>query len=243
MTRPSPADYAEYRYIKANDVRYLPPNRHAHGRTVKRRIKIWRSPCPWRRPSARCGRRCRKTTVYATIFSFERPRSRSISTERRGRSLARRGATPRSSSPWPPPCQPLGLHARHLVFHINTEMFLAIRIPFMVVLHKFDRNASTQLVLAQSTPHSARRQRPLGCSPMRWSPCRPPSKTGVANSHPKVIVGGSIIDPEHVRELAVRSRQRRRVFRQRFFRLPAGSDDCEQERRRPNRNRRDECRK
>ena len=51
------------------------------------------------------------------------------------------------------------------------------------------------------------------------------------------------LNREHVRELAVRSRQRRRAFRQRFLRLSAGSDDCEQERRRPNRNRRDERRK
>ncbi len=42
-----------------------------------------------------------KRRWYATIFSFDRPRSRSISTERRGRSLSQAGFTPRSSSPWP----------------------------------------------------------------------------------------------------------------------------------------------
>ena len=48
-----------------------------------------------------------KRRWYATIFSFERPRSRSISTERCGRSLSQAGFTPRSSSPWPLPCRPL----------------------------------------------------------------------------------------------------------------------------------------
>ena len=38
-----------------------------------------------------------KRRWYATIFSFDRPRSRSISTERRGRSLSRARFTPRSS--------------------------------------------------------------------------------------------------------------------------------------------------
>ena len=42
-----------------------------------------------------------KRRWYATIFSFDRPRSRSISTERRGGSLSQAGFTPRSSSPWP----------------------------------------------------------------------------------------------------------------------------------------------
>ena len=46
-----------------------------------------------------------KRRRYATIFSFDRPRSRSTSTERRGRSRA--GAPPRILSPWPPSCQPL----------------------------------------------------------------------------------------------------------------------------------------
>ena len=48
-----------------------------------------------------------KRRWYATIFSFDRPRSRSISTERRGGSLSRAGFTPRSSSPWPLSCRPL----------------------------------------------------------------------------------------------------------------------------------------
>jgi len=38
-----------------------------------------------------------KRRWYATILSFDRPRSRSISTERRGRSLSRARFTPRSS--------------------------------------------------------------------------------------------------------------------------------------------------
>jgi len=49
-----------------------------------------------------------KRRSYATIFSFDRPRSRSISTERRGGSLSQAGFTPRSSArPWPPPYRPL----------------------------------------------------------------------------------------------------------------------------------------
>jgi hypothetical protein len=113
MTRPSPADYAEYRYIRANDVRYLPPNRHAQGRTVKSRIKTFLADGVSRaRPAHGAGPRpvglgVGKRRWYATIFSFDRPRSRSTSTERRGRSLSRAGATPRSSSPWLPSCQPL----------------------------------------------------------------------------------------------------------------------------------------
>src|SRR5580693_10702067 len=41
MTRPSPADYAEYRYITAHDVRYCHLTGHSEGRTVKRRIKTF----------------------------------------------------------------------------------------------------------------------------------------------------------------------------------------------------------
>jgi hypothetical protein len=49
-----------------------------------------------------------KRRWYATIFSFDRPRSRSISTERRGGPLSQAGFTSRSSArPWPPPCRPL----------------------------------------------------------------------------------------------------------------------------------------
>ena len=78
---------------------------------------------------------------------------------------ALRPRAPRPANRWssraPPRCSPRPF----LRFHINTVLLLVIRIPFMVVLHKFDRNASTRLMLAQSTLHSARRQRPLGCSP------------------------------------------------------------------------------
>ena len=172
MTRHSPADYAEYRYIKANDVRYLPPNRHAQGRTVKRRIKIWRSPCPWRGlgplwasvsendggtrlsfPSRDPGREVFQPNVVVGLWHegapLRAPRPRGLSPANRWSSRA------------PPRCSPRPF----LRFHINTVLLLVIRIPFMVVLHKFDRNASTQLVLALSTLHSARRRRPLGCSP------------------------------------------------------------------------------
>src|SRR5208337_2594892 len=49
-----------------------------------------------------------KRRLYATIFSFDRPRSLSISTERRGGSLSQAGFTPRSSArPWPLLCRPL----------------------------------------------------------------------------------------------------------------------------------------
>jgi hypothetical protein len=49
-----------------------------------------------------------KRRWYATIFSFDRPRSRSISTEHRRRSLSRAGSTPCTrSSPEPLPCRPL----------------------------------------------------------------------------------------------------------------------------------------
>jgi hypothetical protein len=46
-----------------------------------------------------------KRRWYATIFSVDRPRSRSISAERRSRSLSRAGSTPRSSPPWSPSCR------------------------------------------------------------------------------------------------------------------------------------------
>ena len=49
-----------------------------------------------------------KRRWYATILSFDRPRSRSVSTERHGRSLSRAGFTLRSSArPWPLPWQSL----------------------------------------------------------------------------------------------------------------------------------------
>ena len=76
-----------------------------------------------------------------------------------------RAPGPRPVDRWtsraPPRCSPQPF----LRFHISTVLFLAIRIRFVAVPHEFDRNASTRLVLAQSTLHSARRQRPLGCSP------------------------------------------------------------------------------
>ena len=82
-----------------------------------------------------------KRRWYATIFSFDRPRSRSISTERRGGSLSQAGFTPRSSSPWPLPCRPLRwsspapppcssrpfLH----MFHPSVVLFMTTRIAFV----------------------------------------------------------------------------------------------------------------
>jgi len=179
MTRPSPADYAEYRYIRANDVRYLPPNRHAQGRTVKSRIKtfladgvlalalpmaaglgpLWASVSEsdggtrLSFPSRDPGREVFQPNVVVGLWHEGAPL----------RAPRPRGPRPanRWSSRAPPRCSPRPF----LRFHINTVLLLVIRIPFMVVLHKFDRNASTRLMLAQSTLHSARRQRPLGCSP------------------------------------------------------------------------------
>jgi hypothetical protein len=73
-------------------------------------------------------------------------------TERRGRSLSQVGATRCSSSRWPQSCRSLVftraasvITRPFLRFHINTMLLLAIRIPFRVVPHKFDRNASTRL--------------------------------------------------------------------------------------------------
>jgi hypothetical protein len=112
-----------------------------------------------------------KRRWYATIFSFERPRSRSISTERRGRSVSRTAATPRSSSPWPPSCRPLVSRATSVFtpavprLHINEVSFMQYTHRLYGVPLKFDRNASTRLVLAQSILHSAIRQRPRGRSP------------------------------------------------------------------------------
>jgi hypothetical protein len=70
-----------------------------------------------------------KRRWYATIFSFDKPRSRSISTERRGRSLSRAGPTPRSSSP-SLPCRPLvftcasSVSSRPFlpIFHVNVAL-------------------------------------------------------------------------------------------------------------------------
>ena len=103
-----------------------------------------------------------KRRWYATIFSFDSPRSRSISTERRSRPLSRAGFTPRSSSPRPLPCRPLVFtRADSSVFipavppHVscqcdavydNTHRLYGV--PF-----KFDRNASAGL----RVPRIARR--------------------------------------------------------------------------------------
>ena len=91
-----------------------------------------------------------KRRWYATIFSFDRPRSRSVSTERRGRSLSQAGFTSRSSSPWSLPCRPLVFTRASSVFipavpsHIarqcgavcdNTHRLYGVPL-------KFDRNAS-----------------------------------------------------------------------------------------------------
>ena len=178
MTRPSPADYAEYRYIRANDVRYLPPNRHAQGRTVKSRIKTFLADgvlalaLPMAPglgplgsvsesdggtrlsfPSTDPGRGVHQPNVVVGLCHGRAPL----------RALRPRGSRPanRWSSRAPPRCSPQPF----LRFHISTVLFLAIRIRFVAVPHEFDRNGSTRLVLAQSTLHSARRQRPLGCSP------------------------------------------------------------------------------
>ena len=85
-----------------------------------------------------------KRRWYATIFSFDRPRSRSISTERRGRSLSRAGFTPRSSSPWPLSCRPLVftradsfvfiLAVPPQLFHVSALQCMTTRIAFMVYL-------------------------------------------------------------------------------------------------------------
>jgi hypothetical protein len=79
-----------------------------------------------------------KRRWYATIFSFDKPRSRSISTERRGRSLSRAGPTPRSSSP-SLPCRPLvftcasSVSSRQFLplFQVNVALLKTTRIAFM----------------------------------------------------------------------------------------------------------------
>src|SRR5271166_3042376 len=66
-----------------------------------------------------------KRRWYATIFSCDRPRSRRISTERRGRSLSRAGFTPRSS-PRPEPC-PAGRWSSHTLPPCSSRPFLRLR--------------------------------------------------------------------------------------------------------------------
>ena len=181
MTRPSPADYAEYRYIRANDVRYLPPNRHAQGRTVKSRIKTFLADgvlalaLPMAPGLGPLGSVSESDGGTRLSFPSLTDPGRGVHQPNVVVGLCHgRAATPRSFRPccgsrpanrWssraPPRCSPQPL----LRFHISTVLFLAIRIRFVAVPHEFDRNASTRLVLAQSTLHSARRQRPLGCSP------------------------------------------------------------------------------
>ncbi len=94
-----------------------------------------------------------KRRWYATIFSFDRPRSRSISTERRGRSLSGAGSTPRLSSPWPLPCRPLIFTRASSVFipvvpsHFSRQccaVYDNTHRPYGVPLD-FDRNASAGL--------------------------------------------------------------------------------------------------
>jgi hypothetical protein len=83
-----------------------------------------------------------KRRWYATIFSFDRPRSRSMSTERRGGSLSRAGFTPRSSSLWPLPWQslvfthasPVFIPAVPSMFNVNAVLFMTTRIAFMAYL-------------------------------------------------------------------------------------------------------------
>jgi hypothetical protein len=86
-----------------------------------------------------------KRRWYATIFSFDRPWSRSISTERRRRFPSWAGFTPRSSSPWPLPC-------RALVFTRASSVFIPAVPPIFTSMRcthrlygvplKFDWNAS-----------------------------------------------------------------------------------------------------
>jgi hypothetical protein len=84
-----------------------------------------------------------KRRWYATIFSFDRPRSRRISTERRGGSLSQAGFPPRSSSPWPLPCRslvftradfPEFIPAAPPMFHVNAGPFMPTRTAFMAYL-------------------------------------------------------------------------------------------------------------
>ena len=107
-----------------------------------------RSPPHYRRrrsvPPPSVGVGIGKRRWYATIFSLDRPRSRSISTERRGMSLSRAGFTPRSSSPWPLSCRPLVFTRADSsvfiptvppeLFHVSTVTLMTTRIVLMVYL-------------------------------------------------------------------------------------------------------------
>jgi hypothetical protein len=59
-----------------------------------------------------------KRRWYATIFSFDRPRSRSVSTERHGRSLSRAGFTLHSSG------RPGPLSSQSLIFTHASSVFI-----------------------------------------------------------------------------------------------------------------------
>ena len=126
-----------------------------------------------------------KRRLYATIFSCDSPRSRSISSERRGRHLSRAGSAPGSSSPWPLPCRPLTFTRASTVFipaasprmlrqygvvHDNTHR------PYGVPL-EFDRNASAGLrfqgpFLCLTSARPAKRLR-LYCQPPSGRSARP----------------------------------------------------------------------
>jgi hypothetical protein len=72
-----------------------------------------------------------KRRWYATIFSFDRPRSRSISAERRGRSLSRARLTPRSSSLRPQAfthASSVIIPAVPSIFHVAAVMYMTTRI-------------------------------------------------------------------------------------------------------------------
>ena len=108
-----------------------------------------------------------KRRWYATIFSFDRPRSRSTSTERRGRSLSRAGATPRSSSPWLPSCQPL-------VFTRATSVFTRAVPPFS---HQYNDASSNSHSLYGRGAESLTGMRRRG-SCWRNRPCTPLDASG-----------------------------------------------------------------
>ena len=94
-----------------------------------------------------------KRRWYATILSFDRPRSRSMSTERRSRSLSRAGFTLRSSSPQPQPCRPLVFMRTSSVFipavpsHVSRQCGAVYDNTHRLygVPLEFDRNASAGL--------------------------------------------------------------------------------------------------
>ena len=77
-----------------------------------------------------------KRRWYATIFSFERPRSRSMSTQRPCGSLSRAGLTPRSSFSSHLPCQPR-------VFTQSSPVFIPAVLPsFTSIRRCLEQHAS-----------------------------------------------------------------------------------------------------